>query len=229
MSFVIDPPPPVTIPVEGGGAFPVRRVYCVGRNYAAHAREMGADPNREPPFFFAKPADALWSAAIVPYPPATQALHHEIELVVALKGGGADLSHDQALAAIYGYAVGIDLTRRDIQDVAKKAGRPWEMAKGFDASGPIGPLHPAAKIGHTAKGAITLAVNGQPRQKGDLADMIWPVPEMLMQLSSLVRLAAGDLIFTGTPEGVGAVAIGDRLDGKIEGVGALSVTIGAKA
>ena len=219
-SYVLPPPPPVAIPVAGGGAFPVRRVFCVGRNYAAHAREMGGDPNREPPFFFTKPADALLpGGADMPYPPATADLHHEMELVVAIGRGGAGIAEDAALDHVWGYAAGLDMTRRDLQAQAKKDGRPWDMAKGFDHSAPIGLLHPAATIGHPARGRIALSVNGTPRQAGDLADQIWRVPEVVAFLSRLVTLAPGDLIFTGTPEGVAAAVRGDLLEGEIEGVG----------
>lgn len=219
-SYVLPPPPRVAIPVAGGGAFPVRRVFCVGRNYAAHAREMGGDPNREPPFFFTKPADALLpGGADMPYPPATADLHHEMELVVAIGRGGAGITEDAALDHVWGYAAGLDMTRRDLQAQAKKDGRPWDMAKGFDHSAPIGLLHPAATIGHPARGRIALSVNGAPRQSGDLADQIWRVPEVVACLSRLVALAPGDLIFTGTPEGVAAAVRGDVLEGEIEGVG----------
>lgn len=216
-----------TLPVSGGALFPVRRIYCVGRNYAAHAREMGADPTREPPFFFMKPADAVIAdAAVVPYPPATKNLHHEVELVVALGSGGKDVPVERALDVVFGYAVGLDMTRRDLQNEAKAAGKPWDMSKGFDHSAPCSALRRVAEIGHPAKGAVSLAVNGRMRQKGDLADLIWSVPETVAYLSTLVELAPGDLIFTGTPEGVGAVVPGDRLEAAIEGVGTLNVTIG---
>ncbi|MSP48662.1 MAG: FAA hydrolase family protein [Alphaproteobacteria bacterium] len=207
------------------GSFPVRRIYCVGRNYAAHAREMGANPDKEDPFFFTKPADAIVpSGAILPFPMATKNLHHEIELVVALKSGGRNITSANALDHVYGYAIGLDMTRRDLQNAAKNAGRPWDMGKGFDQSAPITPIQPAAKIGHPAKGKIWVKVNGQTKQEGDLADMIWSVPDTIAYLSGLVALAAGDLIYTGTPEGVGPVVAGDRLDGHIDGVGALALT-----
>jgi fumarylpyruvate hydrolase len=226
--FVIPAPAPVCVPVAGAGdaVFPVRRVFCVGRNYAAHAREMGGDPNREPPFFFTKPADALVTGgADTPYPPATENLHHEMELVVAIGTGGVDIPPEAALAHVFGYAAGLDLTRRDLQDVAKAARRPWDMAKGFDASAPIGEISPSAVIGHKAAGRIALTVNGVARQQGDLADQIWAVPEIIAALSQLVRLQPGDLIFTGTPEGVAAVVRGDRLRGEIAGVGTVSTRI----
>jgi fumarylpyruvate hydrolase len=225
-SYVFDPPAPVSAPVAGGRLFPVRRIFCVGRNYADHAREMGADPTREPPFFFTKPADAIMTGGRdTPYPPATENLHHEMELVVAIGRGGADIDPSGALDHIFGYAAGLDLTRRDLQDAAKAARRPWDMSKGFDASAPIGEIAPASEIGHPASGTILLAVNGAPRQTGDLADMIWPVPEMIAALSRLVTLAPGDLIFTGTPAGVAALVRGDVAEGWIEGVGRVSTRI----
>ncbi len=227
MGFVFSPPVQPSVPVAGTkDLFPVRRIWCVARNYAAHAREMGANPDQEPPFFFAKPADAVvMNGAVLAYPSATANLHHEAELVVALKSGGQDLSQDKALDCVFGYAPGIDLTRRDLQEQAKKAGRPWDVAKGFDHSAPIGALRPASQIGHPAKGSITLSVNGQMRQSGDLSDMIWPVAGVLAHLSRLVRLEAGDLIFTGTPEGVGPLVKGDHAQVVIEGVGSLDITI----
>jgi len=223
----VPPPPlPTLIPTATGETFPVRRVYCIGRNYAEHAREMGANPEREPPFFFAKPADALLAGDLdLPYPPATGELHHEVELVVALGRGGSDIPAETALDHVWGYGVGLDMTRRDLQAEAKKAGRPWDMAKGFDHSAPIGLLVPAERLPAPHKGAITLAVNGSIRQQGDLADMIWSVAESIAALSRLVRLAPGDLIFTGTPAGVGAVGRGDVLEGAIEGVGTVRTRI----
>jgi fumarylpyruvate hydrolase len=218
--FVIEAPPQVTVPVIGGAAFPVRRIFCVGRNYAAHAREMGSDPNGEPPFFFTKPADAVVPAAQdTPYPTATGNLHHEMELVVAIGKAGAAVASAAALDLVFGYAAGLDLTRRDLQDEAKATRRPWDMSKGFDASAPIGDIVPASEAGHPSEGAITLKVNGEIRQNGDLADQIWPVPEIIAALSKLVRLAPGDLIFTGTPDGVGPLQRGDLLEGEIAGVG----------
>ncbi|KKB11078.1 hypothetical protein VE25_14970 [Devosia geojensis] len=223
--FVVPRPAQVSVPVAGGGLFPVRRVYCVGRNYAEHAREMGNDP-KDPPFFFAKPADALViGGGSVPYPPQTQDLHHEVELVVAIGRDGFGIEVEDALAHVYGYAAGIDLTRRDLQAAAKKAGRPWEMAKAFDHSAPIGEIVPAEKIGHPDKGAITLAVNGAERQRGDLADQIWTVAETIAYLSQFVALKAGDLVFTGTPAGVGAVVAGDVIEGDIEGIGTVRTQI----
>ncbi|RMD63440.1 MAG: FAA hydrolase family protein [Alphaproteobacteria bacterium] len=206
--------------------FPVHRIYCVGRNYAEHAREMGKDPSREPPFFFMKPADAVVDdGGLVPYPPATTDLHHEVELVVALGRGGTDIAAEDARAYIYGYAVGIDLTRRDLQQVAKDRSWPWDTAKGFDHGAPCGAIHPVAEIGHPTHGAITLSADDELRQQGDLADMIWSVPEIIAHLSRLFTLHPGDLIYTGTPAGVGSVTPVTRLHGEIEGVGSLSVTV----
>jgi fumarylpyruvate hydrolase len=224
--YVITAPVQTAVPVSGGGLFPVRRVFCVGRNYAAHAREMGSDPDREPPFFFCKPADAVVTGDEVSYPSATQNLHHEMELVVAIGAGGENVAAADALDLVFGYAAGLDLTRRDLQDEAKAMRRPWDMSKGFDQSGPVGEIIPARAIGHPAKGRISLRVNGELRQQGDLADQIWPVPEVIAALSKLVRLQAGDLIFTGTPDGVGPLVAGDLAEGEIEGVGQISVRIG---
>jgi fumarylpyruvate hydrolase len=222
---VIPPPPLVAIPVAGGGVFPVRRIFCVGRNYAEHAREMGHDPDRELPFFFTKPADALLTGgADMPYPTMTRELHHEMELVVAIGTGGADIDAADGLSHVWGYGAGLDMTRRDIQAEAKKAGRPWDMAKGFDHSAPIGTLVPAAGI-DPAKGAIELRVNGEVRQSSDLSKLIWSVPEVVAYLSKLVRLAPGDLIFTGTPEGVAACVRGDVLEGRVAGVGTVQTKI----
>lgn len=227
-SFVISPPPVAAVPVVGTSAqFPLRRVFCVGRNYAAHAREMGHS-DREPPFFFTKPADAVLTpvAGDLPYPPATADLHHEVELVVALKSGGADIAPEDALNHVYGCAVGVDLTRRDLQAEAKKAARPWDMAKGFDASGPMGPLLPltgAEALPQQAR--ITLSVSGDLRQDGSTADMIWPVADIIAALSRLVTLAAGDVIFTGTPEGVGAVQRGETVHAEIAGLPPLTFTL----
>lgn len=225
MSRYVFPPHALpTVPVEGSdAAFPVRRILCVGRNYAAHAREMGAD-TRDPPFFFAKPADAIAPLRTqIAYPPATTDLHHEIELVVALKSGGADLSVEQALEAVFGYAVGVDLTRRDLQSAAKAKGHPWEAGKAFDESAPISAIR--VMDAPPPEAAVTLSVNGQERQRGEIGDMIWNVGEVIAKASALWTLAAGDLIFTGTPEGVGAIARGDTVVGAVEGVGRLEFTL----
>ncbi|MCF1740834.1 fumarylacetoacetate hydrolase family protein [Methyloterrigena soli] len=224
--FVIPAPPVAAVPVAGGGAFPVRRIYCVGRNYAEHAREMGHDPDREPPFFFGKPADSLvTSGADTPYPASTQDFQFEVELVVALAEGGSNLSPEAIPAKIFGYAVGIDMTQRDVQSVAKKAGRPWDMSKGFDHSAPIGDLIPATRIGHPSRGVITLKVNGVEKQCGDISDLIWPIADAVAYLSNWVELKPGDLIFTGTPAGVGPVVRGDLLEGAVEGVGSVTTRI----
>jgi fumarylpyruvate hydrolase len=224
--YVISPPPIVAVPVAGGGAFPVRRIFCVGRNYAAHAREMGSDPDREPPFFFTKPADALVLAeADMPYPTMSRELHHEMELVVGIGVGGSDIAAADALKHVWGYAAGLDMTRRDLQNEAKKTGRPWDMGKGFDHSAPIGAMVPAAHFPDPTAGKIELKVNGAVRQVSDLSQLIWSVAETIAYLSQLVRLAPGDLIFTGTPEGVAAVVKGDVLEGVVEGVGTVKTTI----
>ena len=224
--FVIPAPAVTAVPVTDGGAFPVRRVFCVGRNYAAHAREMGSDPDREPPFFFMKPADALLlNDADMPYPPQCKDLHHEMELVVALSEGGSDIQEADALRHVWGYAAGLDMTRRDLQNAAKKEGKPWDMGKGFDYSAPIGLMVPASKVGHPATGLIELKVNGKVRQTSDLSKMIWNIPETIAYLSRLVRLAPGDLIYTGTPENVAAVQRGDLLEGVVEGVGTIRTRI----
>jgi fumarylpyruvate hydrolase len=224
--YVIAQPPVASVPVAGGGHFPVRRVYCVGRNYAAHAREMGHDPDREAPFFFCKPADALLTdGADMPYPTMTNDLHHEMELVVALKSGGTDIAVADALSHVWGYACGLDMTRRDVQGEAKKLGRPWDMGKGFDHSAPIGLMVPASALPDPTKGKLELKVNGKVRQTTDLSFMIWSVAETISYLSGLVTLEAGDLIFTGTPEGVAACVRGDVLEGFVEGVGTIKTTI----
>ena len=220
--FVFSPAPTAAVPVEGGDRFPVRRILCVGRNYAAHRREMGGD-DRDPPFFFAKPPDAVVPPGVdVAYPAMTADLHHEIELVVALGAGGADLAPSEALRAVFGYAVGVDLTRRDLQNAAKAKGQPWDASKGFDASAPISAIR---RLPAPPQGRIAVSVNGQVRQDASLADMIWNVPEIIAEASRLWTLAAGDLIFTGTPEGVGALVRGDRVRGEVEGVGALEFTV----
>jgi fumarylpyruvate hydrolase len=224
--YVFAAPPQAAAPVAGDKKFPVRRIFCVGQNYAAHAREMGGDPTREAPFFFTKPADAVViDGADAPYPSLTKNLHHEIELVVAIGTGGANIPADKALDHIYGYAVGLDLTRRDLQAAARENKKPWDMSKGFDFSAPIGAIQPAAQIGHPAKGRIALTVNGAVKQDGDLADLIWSVPEIVAALSTYVALAPGDLIFTGTPSGVGPLVKGDILVGEIAGVGEVRTKI----
>ncbi len=236
MTYVFPPAPQPVIPVHRSAPgdvtdFPVHRIYCVGRNYADHAREMGADPDREPPFFFTKPADAVALAGladepqIVPFPPRTQDLHHEIELVVGLLSGGSNLTEQQARDSVFGFAVGLDLTRRDLQQQAKDHGRPWDTAKGFDASAPIGQMASLQTTGWPQRGRIWLKVNGELRQQGDIADMIWNIGEIIAELSTLFELRAGDLIFTGTPAGVGRVQPGDLLEGGVEGIGELAVRI----
>ncbi|KAF0676020.1 fumarylacetoacetate hydrolase family protein [Profundibacterium mesophilum] len=225
--FAFAPPPVPFVPVAGGRRFAVRRIFCVGRNYADHAREMGHDPEREPPFFFCKPADAvLHDGATLPYPQGTQELHHEGELVVAIGGAGRNIDTGSALGHVFGYAAGNDLTRRDLQARAKALGRPWDMAKGFDGSALIGEISPAERIGHPARGRITLSVNGAPRQEADLADQIWSVPEIIAHLSALVALAPGDLVMTGTPAGVGALVPGDLCRTQIEGLAPAELRIG---
>ena len=225
-TFVIPLPPAASVAVAGEmRRFPVRRIFCVALNYAAHAREMGKEPGAEPPFFFTKPADAVVAdGATIPFPGLTKNLHHEIELVAALASGGADIAPERALDCVYGYAAGIDLTRRDMQTAARNAGRPWDMSKGFDNSAPMGAIRPVSQIGHPARGRIALSVNGAPRQQGDLSDMIWSLPQIIAALSQHVALAAGDLIFTGTPSGVGPLQPGDRAEGEIDGVGTVGVS-----
>lgn len=219
-------PNPVELSVEGGERFPVRRVYCVGRNYRAHAVEMGIDPDREAPFFFTKPADAVVpSGTVVAYPPRTADYQHEIELVVAIGQTGRDVPVDRAHELVFGYAVGLDMTRRDLQIEARKAGRPWDMGKAFDQSAPCGTIRPASGDALLAEGAISLTVNGEIRQSSDIALLIWNVAEVIADLSTYVELAPGDLIFTGTPEGVGPVERGDRLVGRIDGLADLDITI----
>jgi fumarylpyruvate hydrolase len=227
MSFAVPAWDLPSVPVAGSAdRFPVRRIYCIGRNYAAHAREMGAD-EREPPFFFLKPADAIvQDGATIPYPAATKDLHYEAELVAAIGKAGANISVDDANDHVFGYGVGIDLTRRDLQNQAKEMRRPWDMGKGFDASAPCSAIHPAADIGHPTSGAITLKVNGAFKQQGDIADMIWNMPESIAYLSGLMRLEAGDLIYTGTPEGVGAIVSGDDVVVHVDGVCDLNIKIG---
>ena len=226
IDFAFPPPPTPSAAIAGSDQrFPVHRIYCVGRNYAEHVREMGGDTQREAPVFFAKPADAVVANdAAIPYPPRTANLHHEIELVVAIGRGGRDIHKDRALDHVFGYAVGNDLTRRDLQAASKKAGQPWDTSKGFDCSAPLSAIRPASR-GHLSRGRIWLTVNGQPRQESDLAEMIWTVPEVLAELSTLFELEPGDLVFTGTPAGVGALQPGDRVEGGIDGLEVLRNTI----
>ena len=229
MSFVFAPPATVSVPVVGGSRFPVRRIYCVGRNYVEHAQEMGFT-GREPPFFFLKPADAVVPVADgdtgeIEYPSLTANLHHEIELVVAIGEGGSGIRAADALAHIWGYAIGLDMTRRDLQNDMKKQGRPWCIGKAFEQSAPIGPIHPAARTGEMTQGSIELTVNGATRQKADLKDLIWNVAETIEHLSAAWTLQPGDLIFTGTPAGVAAVVRGDLMEGRIAGLGALKVRV----
>ncbi|QGM96919.1 fumarylacetoacetate hydrolase family protein [Methylocystis parvus] len=227
--FVFTPSPRPSVAVAGDARrFPVRRIFCVALNYAEHAREMGKEPGAEPPFYFAKPADAVVKdGATIAFPSLTRNLHHEIELVAALHSGGRDIAPQQALDCVFGYAAGIDLTRRDLQTAARNSGKPWDFSKGFDNSAPIGAIRPAAAIGHPASGRIALSVNGGLRQQGDLSDMIWSLPQIIADISRYVALAPGDLIFTGTPSGVAAMQPGDHAEGEIEGVGSVSVSFAA--
>ena len=225
-TYVIDPPPQAALPVAGSTSlFPVRRLYCVGRNYAEHTREMGHDPNKEAPFFFMKTPDALRTDGKFPYPVGSKDVHFEIELVVALKSGAKNIKAADALSHVFGYAIALDMTRRDLQGEAKKTSRPWEVGKAFDDSAPCTALQPAAKIGHPTKGAIWLDLNGVRKQTGDLSQLIWDIPAQIEYLSGLWELKAGDLIFTGTPAGVGAVKKGDHLKGHVDGVGDLDVAV----
>jgi fumarylpyruvate hydrolase len=228
MKYAFSVPELPSVPVSGLDArFPVHRIYCVGRNYAEHAREMGFEPNREAPFFFTKPADAIVAQGVtIPYALATQNLHHEIELVVAIGKDGTSISRDAAMSHVYGYAVGLDMTRRDLQLAARDKGRPWDAGKAFDQSAPISSIRRATEIAHPTRGFIRLDVNGETRQSADLSQLLCPIPELIVELSKLFALKAGDLLFTGTPAGVGAVQVGDALLGAIEGVGELSIRIG---
>ena len=230
MTYIFPPHELPTLPVAGSDErIPVRRIFCVGRNYAAHAREMGKDPDREPPFFFLKPADTLVpDGATVPYPPQTESLHYEAELVVVIGADGTNISEEDALSHVWGYAVGNDLTRRDIQLEARDQGRPWDMGKGFDLSAPIAAAHPVSSVGHPATGVIRLTVNGEIKQDADLAELIWSVPEIISILSQFVTLRRGDLIMTGTPAGVGAIVPGDEVVVSVEGLGDLTTRIGAR-
>ncbi|MDR6432639.1 fumarylacetoacetate hydrolase family protein [Brucella pseudogrignonensis] len=226
-NYVFQPSPQPYVPVKGTEArFPVHRIYCVGQNYADHAIEMGGDPTRNPPFFFQKnPDNLVIDGGDFPYPPKTEDVHHEIELVVALKTGGKDIAVETALDHVFGYAVGIDMTRRDLQAVAKKAGRPWEVAKAFEHSAPCSAIVPVSETGHPESAGISLKINGETRQSGNLNQMIWKVAETISYLSSLFELQPGDLIYTGTPAGVGAVQRGDVLQGNVDGVGSISVKV----
>jgi fumarylpyruvate hydrolase len=225
--YVFAPPSQPAVKVAGESRlFPVRRIFCVGRNYADHAREMGADPTRELPFFFCKPADAIVAdGSTIPYPPETKDLQHEIELVAAIGKGGSNIAREDALTHVFGYGVGIDLTRRDLQQDAKDKRRPWDWGKGFDQSAPISALHKVSEVGHPAEGRIHLTVNGTVKQDGDLSQLIWPVADVIAFISQSMRLQAGDLIYTGTPAGVGAVSPGDVLKGEVAGVASLTVSI----
>ena len=231
MSLVVPAPEPVLLPIHGSAdRFPVRRVYCVGRNYAAHAREMGFDPDRDPPFYFAKPADAILPVAPgqvleLPYPTLTQNYHYEAELVAAIGKGGVNITQDQALSHVWGYAVGLDMTRRDLQIAMREKGRPWEIGKAFDASAPIGPLYPAAAVEGVHQARIWLTVNGAPKQDSSIGHLIWSVAETIADLSRYFRLEPGDLIYTGTPEGVGAVVPGDLMAVGIDGLGAIQARV----
>ncbi|ADZ72508.1 fumarylacetoacetate hydrolase family protein [Polymorphum gilvum] len=231
MNYCFPPPPVPSLPVAGSDTrFPVRRIFCVGRNYAEHAREMGKDPDRDPPFFFTKPADAVVEdRQTIPYPPLTENFHYEAELVVAIGRAGSDISPEQALDHVWGYAIGNDLTRRDLQLAARESGRPWDWGKAFDRSAVIGPIHPVSAVGHLSTGAIRLTVNDAVRQSADLADLIWSVPEIVSILSQSMEIRPGDLVMTGTPAGVGPLVPGDVCRVTIEGLGDITTTIGPRA
>ncbi|OED43159.1 5-carboxymethyl-2-hydroxymuconate isomerase [Chromatiales bacterium (ex Bugula neritina AB1)] len=225
-TYTIEPPGVVALPVAGTGAmFPVRRVYCIGRNYAAHAVEMGHDPDREAPFFFQKNADNLDISGEFPYPPESSDVHHEIEMAVMLKSGGSNIALEHALDHVYGYALSLDMTRRDLQGEQKKMGRPWEIGKAFERSAPVGIIHTVDDIGHPDQGRVELKINGEVRQEGDLNQMIWKVPEMISYLSVYFTLAAGDVILSGTPAGVGPVSKGDSMRVSIEGLGSMEIPV----
>lgn len=230
MSYVFPPAPQATVVVAGSDElFPVRRIFCVGRNYAAHAREMGKDPDRDPPFFFTKPADAVvMDGETVAYPPDTENFHYEAELVVAIGKAGTNIPEAESLDLVWGYAIGNDLTRRDLQLKAREQGRPWDWGKAFDRSAVIGPVHPVGSVGHIGKGAIILTVNGETKQSSDLEKLIWSVPEIISILSHSITLAPGDLIMTGTPEGVGPLVSGDTCVISIDGLGRIETQIGPK-
>lgn len=225
-NYAIETPPVVSLPIAGSDAlFPVRRVYCIGRNYAAHAIEMGHDPDREPPFFFQKNPNNLDPSGSFPYPPHTSDVHHEAEVAVMLKSGGTNISVDSALDHVFGYALSLDMTRRDLQGEMKKMGRPWEIGKAFERSAPVGPIHKVEAVGHVSEGPIVLTVNGAEKQSGDLNQMIWKVPEMIAYLSEYFELAAGDVILSGTPAGVGPVVKGDSMELTVAGLGSMTVTV----
>ena len=224
--YVIEPPPVVALPVLGSTAtFPVRRVYCIGRNYAAHAIEMGHDPDREPPFFFQKNPDNLDTTGEFPYPPKTSDVHFEIEMAVMLKTGGNNIAIEDALSHVYGYALSLDMTRRDLQSAQKKVGRPWEIGKAFERSAPVGPIHTVESVGHLDQGLVQLKVNGAVKQEGNLNQMIWKVPEMISYLSDYFELAAGDVILSGTPAGVGPIVKGDVMEISVEGLGSMDIPV----
>jgi len=227
MNFVIDPAPTPSVAVAGSSdRFPVRRIFCVGRNYAAHAREMGKDPDREPPFFFLKPADAVVDdGASIAYPPETSNLHYEAELIVAIGKAGRDIAPEAALDHVWGYGIGLDMTRRDLQNAAKDLGRPWDWGKGFDKSAPIGPIHPVSAVGHIDKGRIWLAVDGVTKQDSDVSKLIWPIADVISIASRSMELRPGDLIMTGTPEGVGEVKAGQTMTLGVEGLGEMTIHI----
>jgi len=225
-SYAIETPPVVALPIAGSDAkFPVRRVYCIGRNYAAHAVEMGHDPDREPPFFFQKNPNNLDPSGDFPYPPHSSDVHHEVEVAVMLKSGGTNIPVERALDHVFGYALSLDMTRRDLQGVQKKMGRPWEIGKAFERSAPVGPIHPVSETGYLDEGAITLKVNGALRQEGDMNQMIWKVPEMISYLSEYFELAAGDVIQSGTPAGVGPIAKGDVMEMAAAGLGSMDIRV----
>ncbi len=224
--YVVEPPKPVGLPIAGSDAlFPVRRVYCIGRNYAAHSIEMGDDPDRDPPFFFQKNPNNLDPSGEFPYPARSTDVHYEAEMAVALKEGGTNIPVDKALDHVFGYALSLDMTRRDLQGEAKKMGRPWEVGKAFERSAPIGPLHPVSEVGHPSAGRLELTVNGEIKQEGDLNQMIWKVPEMISYLSDYFELAPGDVILSGTPAGVGPVVKGDVMEVSIDGLGVLRIPV----
>lgn len=227
MTLLFDPLPPVLAPTSDGHDFPVRRLFCIGRNYAAHAREMGKDPDREPPFYFTKWAETVVpSDSVIAYPPLTQNYHFEAEMVVAIDKGGRNIAREAALDHVYGYATGLDMTRRDLQFEARDKGRPWDAGKNFEQASPLGLIHPASEVGHLSSGAIRLTVNGEVRQDADLLDLLWPVEDVIAHISQSYRLEAGDLIYTGTPAGVGAVVTGDEIVISVAGLTDTRVTIG---